>query len=85
MHKILPLMLKDGIIESEVYSDNSASNYASKALEAAKNFEDFFFKEKLSAFRAALFLICVFSRKYIIFLSSVNFSLLRRAVRVQEV
>ncbi|GAI22111.1 unnamed protein product, partial [marine sediment metagenome] len=42
MRGILSLMLKDGIIESEVSSDNSASNYINKALEAAKDFEDFF-------------------------------------------
>ncbi len=42
MRGILSLILKDGIIESEVSSDNSASNYVSKSLEAAKDFEDFF-------------------------------------------
>ena len=42
IYKILSLMLKDGNIESETYFDDSASNYVSKALEIAKDFEDFF-------------------------------------------
>ena len=42
MQKILSLMLKDGNIESETYFDDSASNYVSKAIGVAKEFEDFF-------------------------------------------
>jgi len=42
IRKILSLMLKDGNIESETYSDDAASNYVSKVLEIARQFEDFF-------------------------------------------
>ncbi len=42
IRQILSLMLKDGNIESETYSDDSSSNYVSKVLEIARNFEDFF-------------------------------------------
>ncbi len=42
IRRILSLMLKDGNIESETYSDDSASNYVSKVLEIARQFEDFF-------------------------------------------
>ncbi len=42
IQKILSLMLKDGNIESETYFDDSSSNYVIKAIEAAKDFEDFF-------------------------------------------
>ena len=42
MRRILSLMLKDGNIESEVYFDDSSSSYVSKAIEIAREFEDFF-------------------------------------------
>ncbi|MBA7601628.1 hypothetical protein ES703_08705 [subsurface metagenome] len=42
IRRILSLMLKDGNIESETYSDDAASNYVSKVLEIARQFEDFF-------------------------------------------
>ena len=41
IRKILSLMLRDGNLESETYSDDSASNYVSKVLEIARQFEDF--------------------------------------------
>lgn len=40
--KILSLMLKDENIESEIYFDDSSSNYVSKTIEIARDFEDFF-------------------------------------------
>jgi len=40
--KILSLLLKDGIIESEISLEDSDSNYVGKSLEVAKNFEEFF-------------------------------------------
>ncbi len=39
--KILSLLLKDGIIESEISLEDSDSNYVSKALGVAKDFEEF--------------------------------------------
>ena len=40
--KILLLLLRDGIIESELSLEDSDSNYVGKALEVAKDFEEFF-------------------------------------------
>ena len=40
--KILSLMLKDENIESEIYFDDSSSNYVSKVIGIARDFEDFF-------------------------------------------
>jgi len=40
--KILLLLLRDGIIESEISLEDSDSSYVGKALEIAKDFEEFF-------------------------------------------
>ena len=40
--KILSLLLSNGIIESEISLEDSDSNYVGKALEVAKDFEEFF-------------------------------------------
>jgi len=40
--KILILLLRDGIIESEISLEDSDSSYVSKALEVARDFEEFF-------------------------------------------
>lgn len=41
IRKVLGLLLEEGVIESEVSMDDSDSNYVCKALEVAKDFEEF--------------------------------------------